>query len=154
MNPLDHVCTQSSLLIPEKFLDVFLEKTTNSSREMYFHDLLKRYRNVVLWKVFAKSKSVKTLYQEEGQNLIKKNFRPSNDDWIEFGLLASWLGISRTALFTLFLVLDLAGWDEILPEKFFNDGVPPKITSIRAGSYIARRKIVRTERQIRYKLRL
>ncbi|MCC6274935.1 MAG: DUF1564 family protein [Leptospiraceae bacterium] len=154
MNPLSQECTQSSLLIPEKFLEDFLERTENLSREDYFHELLKRYRPVVLWKTFAKSGKVKTLYQDEGQNLIKKNFYPQNDDWIEFGILANWLGLSRTALFTLFLTLDIAGWDKILPEKFFDNGVPPNFTAVRVGSYIARRKTVRTDRHIRHKLRL
>ncbi len=153
MKPLQLECTQSSLLIPEKFIDVFLEKTEGVSREIYFHDLLKRYRPVVLWGTFAKSEKVKTCYQDEGQNLIKKNFYPQNDDWIEFGILARWLGISRTALFTWFLILDLAGWDKILREKFFDNGVPPNITSVRVDSYIAKRKTVRADRHIRYKQR-
>ncbi len=153
MKPLEFERTQSSLLIPEKFLDIFLARTEEISREAYFHDLLKRYRPLVLWKTFAKSSKVKTSYQDEGQNLVKKNFWPSNDDWLEFGLLAKWLGISRTALFTLFLILDLAGWDKILREKFFDNGVPPNITSVRVDSYIATRKTVRADRHIRYKQR-
>ncbi len=153
MNPMSQESTQSSLLIPEKFLEDFMEKTENISREAYFHDLLKRYRALVLWKMYAKSDRAKTRYQEEGQNLVKKNFYPSNDDWIEFGLLAAWLGISRTALFTWFLTLDIAGWDKILSEKFFDNGVPPNITSIRVDSYIATRKTVRADRHIRYKQR-
>ncbi len=153
MNPLRLERTQSSLLIPEKFLDVFLERTEEISREAYFHNLLKRYRCLVLWKTFAKSGKAKTSYQDEGQNLVKKNFYPQNDDWIEFGILAHWLGISRTALFILFLILDLAGWDKILREKFFDNGVPPNITLIRVDSYIATRKTVRADRHIRYKQR-
>ncbi len=98
MKPLTLERTQSSLLIPEKFLDVFFEKTEEISREEYFHRLL------------------------------------SNADWIEFGLLANWLGISRTALFTLFLILDLAGWDKFLREKFFDNGVPPNITALGWGA--------------------
>jgi len=118
MNPEKIETTQSSLLIPEKFLDVFFEKAEEILREEYFHRLL------------------------------------SNADWIEFGLLANWLGFSRTALFTLFLILDLAGWDKFLREKFFDNGVPPNIMAIRVGSYIARRKTVRADRHIRYKKRL
>jgi len=40
MNPEKIETTQSSLLIPEKFLDVFFEKTEEISREEYFHRLL------------------------------------------------------------------------------------------------------------------
>ncbi len=153
MKPEKLETTQSSLLIPEKFLDVFEEKTKDQSREVYLQYLLISYRSIVLSGTFAKSNRVKTCYQDEGQNLIKKNFRPFNPDWIELGILANWLGISRTALFTLFLILDLAGWDKILSEKFFDAGVPPKITSIRLGSYLAKRKTVRADRHIRYKIR-
>ncbi|MCC6274918.1 MAG: DUF1564 family protein [Leptospiraceae bacterium] len=153
MNPIHHGRTQSTLLIPEKFLDEFLKRTEEISRDVYFRGLLKRYRYVVLCKTFAKSSRVKISYQEKGQHLVKKNFYPQNDDWVEFGLLANWLGISRTALFTWFLILDLAGWDKILREKFYDNGVPPKITAIRVGSYIATRKTVRADRHIRYKQR-
>ncbi len=156
MNPLKLENTQSSLLIPEKFLDVFIEKTKGRGvpKEVYFHYLLKQYRCMVLWKTFPKSTRAKTRYQDEGQNLVKKNFYPSNADWIEFGILAAWLGISRTALFTWFLTLDLANWGKILTEKFFENGVPPRVSSVRVGIYIAERKTVRTDRHIRYKIRL
>ncbi len=155
MNPQNLENTQSSLLIPEKFLDVFVEKTKGRgvSKEDYFVYLLKRYRCLVLWEVFPKSGRAKTRFQDEGQNLVKKNFYPSNADWIEFGILAAWLGISRTALFTWFLILDLAGWDKILAEKFFENGVPPRVSSVRVGIYIATRKTVRADRHIRYKIR-
>jgi len=57
MNPQNLENTQSSLLIPEKFLDVFVEKTKGRgvSKEDYFVYLLKRYRCLVLWEVFPKS---------------------------------------------------------------------------------------------------
>ncbi len=155
MNPLNLETTQSSLLIPEKFLDVFMEKTKRIgvSKEDYFVYLLRRYRCLVLWNTYPKSSRAKTRYQDEGQNLIKKNLYPSNADWIEFGILAAWLGISRTALFTWFLILELAGWDKILAEKFFKNGVPPRVSAVRVGIYIATRKTVRTDRHIRYKIR-
>jgi len=154
MNPIHAKLTQSSLLIPEKFFDIFEEKTTEISREEYFCTLLKRYKELVLSGLYPKSEKPKTAYQDKDQNLIKVNFRPSNDDWIELGILAAWLGISRTALFTWFLTLDIASWDKILSEKFFDNGVPPNITVVRVGSYIARRKTVRADRHIRYKQRL
>ena len=154
MKPVKLETTQSSLLIPEKFLEVFVEKTSDLPREIYLHYLLKRYRSVVLSGTFAKSEKVKTCYQDKGQNLVKKNLRPFNPDWLELGILSNWLGISRTALFTWFLILDLAGWDTILREKFFDSGVPPKISSIRLVSYLAKRKTVRADKYIRHKLRL
>ncbi|MBE7412067.1 MAG: DUF1564 domain-containing protein [Leptospiraceae bacterium] len=153
MNPDKFERTQSSLLIPEKYMDEFNRRTKIFSREEYFHALLERYRNVLLWKTFDKLDCVKTKYQEEGQSLQKKNFRPENADWIELGEFAQWLGISRTALFTLLLLLDLAGWDIIIPDRFYDVAVPPKISSIAVGVYLSKRKTTRYNRLIRHKMR-
>ncbi|NUM42908.1 MAG: hypothetical protein HUU45_14925, partial [Leptospiraceae bacterium] len=54
MNPEKFERTQSSLLIPEKFMDEFNARTETISREDYLHDLLERYRNVLLWRTFEK----------------------------------------------------------------------------------------------------
>ena len=151
MNPEKFERTQSSLLIPEKYMDEFDRRTENISREDYLHELLERYRNVLLWGTFEKLDCVKTCYQEEGQNLQKKNFRPENADWIELGEFAQWLGISRTALFTLLLLLDIAGWDIIIRAKFYDFGVPPKVSSIAIGVYLSKRKTIRYNRLIRHK---
>ncbi|MBE7411515.1 MAG: DUF1564 domain-containing protein [Leptospiraceae bacterium] len=153
MNPEYKMRTQSSLLIPEKYIDEFDTRTENISREDYLHELLVRYRNVLLWNTFEKTDSVKTQYQEEGQNLQKKNFYPENSDWIELGQFALVLGISRTALFTLLLLLDVAGWDIIIPAKFYDYGVPPKVSTIAVGVYLSKRKTVRYNRLIRHKPR-
>jgi len=81
MKPNNYQTTDSSLLIPEKFFDIFEEKTTEISREDYFCNLLKRYKELVLSGLYPKSEKPKTAYQDKDQNLIKVNFRPSNDDW-------------------------------------------------------------------------
>ncbi len=72
--------------------------------------------------------TVKKVFQDPGNNLVKRNFKPFNQDWIQFDTLSDYLGLSKTALFTLLLVLDIAGWREILAEKFYNCGVPPTIS--------------------------
>ncbi|MCE9499031.1 MAG: DUF1564 domain-containing protein [Leptospira sp.] len=48
---------------------------------------------------------------------MKKNFRPFNQDWIQFDTLCDYLGFSKTGLFTLLMVLDIAGWSELIAEK-------------------------------------
>ena len=62
--------------------------------------------------------------------MIKINFRSFNPDWVELGIIANFLGISRIALFAWFLLLDFAGWGEILREHDFGTGVPTKISPI------------------------
>ena len=84
MNPEKYVETQSSLLVPAKYMDEFNRRTTGFSRRKYLHALLNRYRNVILWGTFEKMDRVKKAYQEVGQNLQKKNFTPNNADWIDY----------------------------------------------------------------------
>ena len=151
MNPQKFTETQSSLLVPAKYMDEFNRRTTGFSRRKYLHALLNRYRNVILWGTFEKMERVKKAYQEVGQNLQKKNFTPNNDDWIELGILADWLGTTKTALFTLLLVLDLAEWDIILPSRFFENGVPSPVTTIAGGAYLSKRKTTRYNRLKRHK---
>ncbi|MBE7412539.1 MAG: DUF1564 domain-containing protein [Leptospiraceae bacterium] len=151
MNPEKYIETQSSLLVPAKYMDEFNKRTTGFSRRKYLHALLNRYRNVILWGTFEKMERVKKAYQEVGQNLQKKNFTPNNEDWIELGILADWLGTTKTALFTLLLVLDLAEWDIILPSRFFENGVPTPVTTIAGGAYLSKRKATRYNRLKRHK---
>lgn len=153
MKPSQHPTTDSSLLIPNKFFDVFEEKTIFISREEYFSLLLHRYKELALGGIFPKTEKPKTSYQEKDQNLIKVNFRPNNDDWIELGIIAHFLGVSRTALFTWFLILELAGWDKLLPEKYFLTGVPAKINTILGVNLLTRRKESKSIRKIYYKRR-
>lgn len=153
MNPTKAERTESSLLIPEKLIDVYEEKTNNISREKYLHVLLRKYGDMVLIGLLAKSQKIKTSYQEEHQNLIKKNFRPFNDDWIELGILANYLGISRTALFTWFLMLELGEWDIILSERFYDSGVPPKLDFLQLKICLTSKIIIRADRKILYKIR-
>ncbi len=148
MKPIRYEKTQSTLLIPAKFLDIFIEKTEGIPRGIYFHFLLKKYKSLALDGLLPKPDKIKTEYQEKGQFLVKKNFRPFNSDWIELGILADWLGYSRTAIFSWFLILDLAGWDKILSEKFFDGGVPPKVSTLQLKNILTKRNTVRWKRKI------
>ncbi|MBE7410564.1 MAG: DUF1564 family protein [Leptospiraceae bacterium] len=81
-------------------MDEFNRRKQDFSRRKYLHALLNRYRNVILWQTFEKMERVKKAYQEVGQNLQKKNFTPNNDDWIELGILADWLGTTKTSFYS------------------------------------------------------
>ncbi len=153
MKPIRQAKTQSSLLIPEKFLDVFEEKTKKYPKDVYFHFLLKKYKGLLLDGILQKSDKIKTDYQAPGQNLIKVNIRPFNPDWIELGILSNYLGISRTGLFTWFLTLEFGDFDEILCEKFYECGVPPTYSTILQKNLQSRKRDVTWKRKIYYKIR-
>ncbi|MCE9500346.1 MAG: DUF1564 domain-containing protein, partial [Leptospira sp.] len=123
--PVEHPRTQSSLLVPSRFLEDFKERTNGGRREIYFHFLIKRYRHLIMSGGLGQRESVKKRFQTPGKALIKKNFRPLNPDWIEFDTLSDFLGLSKTGLFTLLLTLDIAGWGHLIAEKFYDRGVPP-----------------------------
>ncbi|MCE9501094.1 MAG: DUF1564 family protein, partial [Leptospira sp.] len=125
MYPIEHPRTQSSLLIPRRFLQDFEERTGKTSREIYFHFLIKRYSYLIMSGGLGKRESVKKRFQNPGNDLVKRNFNPSNEDWIQFDALSDYLGLTKTGLFTLLLILDIAGWSELLAEKFYDCGVPP-----------------------------
>ncbi len=97
MNLITSNQTDSTLLIPKKFFDFFEENADKLTREEYFSILLGRYKELALSGLFPKSEKPKTAHQEEGQSLVKVNFRPKNEDWVELGIIASYLGITRTA---------------------------------------------------------
>ena len=122
--------TQSTLLIPDRLLNDFKEKTDSNSRELYFHLLLKRYSPLILTGAFGSRRSIKIRFQNQGENLVRKNFKPLNEDWAQCQLLADYLGFSMTAVFTMLLTLDISDFPMILRERFFDGGVPPTITNI------------------------
>ena len=68
--------------------------------------------------------TVKTEYQEEGQNLCRVGFRPSNSDWIELGELALAFGKSRCWLFVYLLKLDIMGLWYLLVHTGLGFAVP------------------------------
>ncbi|MCE9499825.1 MAG: DUF1564 domain-containing protein [Leptospira sp.] len=152
--PLEHPRTQSSLLVPSRFLEDFRERTEKTSREIYFHFLIKRYSPIILSGCLGSRETVKRGYQNPGQNLVKKNFNPSNQDWIQFDAMADYLGLSMTALFTLLLVLDIAGWGKLLSEKLYDRGVPPIISAFSSQILIQYQFPVAVHRKIRFKFRI
>lgn len=87
------------------------------------------------------------------RDTVKKNFRPHNPDWVQFDVLSDYLGVSKTGLFTLLLVLDIAGWSELLAEKFYNRGAPPTISEFSSRNLVRLRIPVQVPRKIYYRIR-
>ncbi|MCE9499950.1 MAG: DUF1564 domain-containing protein [Leptospira sp.] len=150
--PVEHPRTQSSLLIPRRFLEDFEERTEGGKREIYFQFLIKTYGACIMSGALGSRKSVKKCFQDPGKDLVKKNFRPFNQDWIEFDILSDYLGLSKTGLFTLLLLLDMAGWSAIIAEKFYDRGVPPTLTEFSARILMIHRIPV-VHRKIHYRIR-
>lgn len=151
--PLEHPRTQSSLLVPSRFLEDFDERTGGGRREIYFHFLIKRYGQLIMSGALGSRKSVKRRFQDSGKDLVKKNFRPSNQDWIQFDALSDYLGLSKTGLFSLLLVLDIAGWDSLLAEKFYDRGVPPTISEFSSRILMKYQFPIQVHRKIYYRIR-
>lgn len=151
--PVEHPRTQSSLLVPSRFLEDFNERTQGGRREIYFHFLIKRYGLCIMSGGLGRRESIKKRFQNPGKDLIKKNFRPFNHDWIQFDTLSEYLGISKTGLFTLLLVLDIAGWSELIAEKFYGRGVPPTISRFSSRITIISQISPEVHRRIRYRIR-
>ncbi|MCE9501994.1 MAG: DUF1564 family protein [Leptospira sp.] len=152
--PIEHPRTQSSLLVPERFLRDFEERTEGAKREIYFHFLIKRFSCLIMSGALGRRETIKKRFQDPGKNLSKKNFRPSNYDWMQFDTLSDYLGLSKTGLFTLLLVLDIAGWDELLAEKFFDRGVPPTIKEFSSRVTMRYRLPPEVHRKIYFRIRI
>lgn len=150
--PVEHPRTQSSLLVPMRFLEDFKERTERGRREIYFHFLIKKYGHIIMSGALGGRDTVKKRFQDPGKNLVKKNFRPANQDWIQFDTLSDYLGLSKTALFTLLLTLDIAGWDRLLAQKLYKRGVPPTISEFSSRILVLLRITPEVHRKISYRI--
>ncbi len=88
-----------TLLVPERIIRIRKLKSNQLNREL--STLLKKYQNAALKKKFLGKNFPAISYQNKGQKLKRMNFRPDEKDWIEFGLLAQGLGVSRCLLFSI-----------------------------------------------------
>ncbi|AOP36431.1 hypothetical protein A0128_20685 [Leptospira tipperaryensis] len=114
-----------TLLIPEKIIRLRRLKADKLNEELSF--LLKKYQNVALKKKFLGRSFPAISYQRKGLKLKRMNFRPDEKDWIELGVLALGLGVSRCLLFSI-----LEEWEcnqEIPREEI--GGALTKITLLR-----------------------
>ena len=119
--------TVSTLLIPENLIPsfVFLVKNHGAGNiSVYLRNLLFMYRTLTHSGMIPEPITVKTEYQEEGQNLCRVGFRPSNSDWLELGELALAFGKSRCWLFVYLLKLDIMGLWYLLVHTGLGFAVP------------------------------
>jgi hypothetical protein len=116
----------STLLVPAHLIEALKAKKKEHGRQMsvYLRNLLKMYRTLTHSGMLPPPRKIKTEYQEEGLNLKRVTFRPSNADWLELGELAIAFGKSRCFVFTFLLELDLFGFWEMLYESGLDDVVP------------------------------
>jgi len=108
----------SSLLIPMGLKPVF------DKQVLFFGGTSKLFTYVVnsqhpVFRACPKTGTGRTIYAPEGLNLQKINFKPNNEDWEKFRLIAQSLRISMSFLF----VLVLLNWNEIFANQ---NGVPAK----------------------------
>jgi hypothetical protein len=101
----------SSLLIPEHLMSGFhaLLSECDVRPGILLRILLRMYRVSYLEGEFPQMASVKRVYQAKGSNLTKITFRVENSVWLEFGQVASYLGVSRCFLFAV--MIERAAWD-------------------------------------------
>ncbi|MCC6276003.1 MAG: DUF1564 family protein [Leptospiraceae bacterium] len=97
----------STLLIPVKTVSCLERYHSLKELPGILSRLLLKYRNLALSETLDASEKVQTLYQDKGQGLVKKSFRPIGEDWIQLSILAHGLGISRCLLFVTLLMLEL-----------------------------------------------
>ena len=98
-----HVST--SLLVPEEHL-AFLKKITNKiGIPKFLNILIGKFEPGILKKEIEMNKRVTVKHQREGLNLQKISVEPLASDWVELGVLALALGVSKCYLFTLLVRL-------------------------------------------------
>ena len=118
--------TVSTLLIPASYipvLDGILDRR-GCRLSSYIKYLLVEYRSAILEKNLPVSRKCKCLYQNAGLDLRRRNFRPDNEAWLELGMLARSLGISRCFLFIRLLLLDVKKNEKnAVPTVFSETGI-------------------------------
>ena len=102
----------STVLVPKELLNEI------KRIELKYRNL----RNFLHWAVKSRhwllgikprGKTGKILYQEKGQNLQRKDFRPFDGDWERFRLIAHTQRVSMTRLFMLLVLY----WDGVIVGK-------------------------------------
>lgn len=96
----------STLLIPNHLYSRLITKYSKKKFAETFQTLISKYRNLISLGVFPRSNKVKMLYQKEGLDLQKLNFRPLSADWMELGILSYGIGLSRCHLFSIILEME------------------------------------------------
>lgn len=119
--------TASTFNIPERLAgDLFNKAPTSGELRKYLNRLLNRYRLICYSGSFPVFEGVKTKHQEKGQNMERRSFRPSNEDWAELKIIANRHGMTATLFFVILLELDLSG-DLATAMDAVMDGVDPTL---------------------------
>ncbi|MBM9576088.1 DUF1564 family protein [Leptospira sp. 201903070] len=114
-----------TLLIPEQIIRKRKLQANKLNQELSF--LLQKYQKAALKKRFLGKNFPAISYQSKGLKLKRMNFRPNEKEWVELGILALGLGVSRCLLFAI-----LEEWEcnqEVPPTEV--GGVLTKITLLR-----------------------
>ncbi len=105
------VATPCSLLIPIEIADelktLLAEHGWGLGR--FVRRLVRKYRGLCLEHGLPQMGGVKRRYQAAGTCPRKVSFRVENEVWIELGLIAAFLGVSRCLLFVWLARLELTG---------------------------------------------
>ena len=101
--------TPVTLLIPDELFPALLEKLESFPRRhgAYLRVLLRRYRQRCIEGGLLQSGCVKQQYQKAGLHQRRFSMRVNDEAWLELGVWADFLGVSRCLLFVLLLELDL-----------------------------------------------
>ncbi len=98
-----HVST--SLLVPEEYLAFLKKMTEDMGIPKFLGLLISKFEPGILRKEIEMHKKVTVKHQSEGLNLQKLSIEPLASDWVELGVLASALGVSKCYLFTILVRL-------------------------------------------------
>ncbi len=81
-----------------------------------FRSLLRNYVESTIHCRGVRVTSVNRAYQSEGLKLKRIGVKVREVDLIEFGVIATYLGVSKCWLFSYMLEMDEIGWGEVLGE--------------------------------------
>ena len=126
IQPDDSSVTVSTLLIPKSHISLLDNMLYRRGCRLssYIKYLLVEYRSAVLDRNLPVARKCKCLYQNAGLDLHRRNFRPDNESWLELGMLARSLGISRCCLFIRLLLLDVKKNEKnAVPTNFSGTGI-------------------------------
>lgn len=132
----------STLLIPEKFYNLFKQKVAqHRGVRAYVAYLLFKYKTHIVNGMVPSYRNHTTKYQEKNQNLIKVAFRPNLDDWAELKLYRVSFGMSISAFLVYLLIADSVDFAEKLSYYLAAVGIPqiPNF-DLCAKVYLSRKK--------------
>ncbi|MBP7280019.1 MAG: DUF1564 family protein [Leptospiraceae bacterium] len=138
-NPLIEI--NSTLLIPEKYYQKFIEKVTlHQGVRAYIAYLLFKYKIHIANGMVPAYTNHTTKYQEKNQNLIKVAFRPNLDDWAELKLYRVSFGMSISAFLVYLLIADSVDFAEEMSYFMGVVGIPQSpIFDLCAKVYLSRK---------------